>query len=226
MDPVTQSSGFTGLDQLPFADELRPAPAQLRRGGEYELAHFDAAILGNVQAANAVFRECALTDCTLQDATLRRSRLQDIWIGGTRVLACDLAETTWTDVTFDAAMLAGLQAFGTTWHRAVFRRCKFTSVNLREAVLDDVRFDGCVMNDVDFAGARLTKVAFEGSRLAEVDFTKAKLTAVDLRGARIDSLTGYEHLAGATIDSVQLVEFAPMLAAALGITIDDEPAAR
>jgi hypothetical protein len=46
-------------------------------------------------------------------------------------------------------------------------------------------------------------------------------TKVDLRGAELGITAGYESLRGATIDSVQLVALAPLLAHHLGITITD-----
>jgi hypothetical protein len=44
---------------------------------------------------------------------------------------------------------------------------------------------------------------------------------VDLRGAELGISGGYESLRGATIDSVQLVALAPLLARHLGITVTD-----
>jgi len=42
---------------------------------------------------------------------------------------------------------------------------------------------------------------------------------VDLRGAELGISGGYESLRGATIDSVQLVTLAPLLARHLGIIV-------
>jgi hypothetical protein len=44
---------------------------------------------------------------------------------------------------------------------------------------------------------------------------------VDLRGAELGISGGYESLGGTTIDSVQLVALAPLLARHLGITVAD-----
>ena len=50
---------------------------------------------------------------------------------------------------------------------------------------------------------------------------KATCTKVDLRGAELGITGGYESLRGTTIDSVQLVALAPLLANHLGITVKD-----
>jgi uncharacterized protein YjbI with pentapeptide repeats len=78
-----------------------------------------------------------------------------------------------------------------------------------------------VLRDVEFGSATLRQVSFGGSTLAGADFTKATCTKVDLRGAELGITSGYESLRGATIDSVQLVALAPLLAHHLGITVKD-----
>ena len=44
---------------------------------------------------------------------------------------------------------------------------------------------------------------------------------MDLRGAALGITAGYESLRGATIDSVQLVALAPLLARHLGLAVTD-----
>jgi len=46
-------------------------------------------------------------------------------------------------------------------------------------------------------------------------------TDVDLRGASLGIADGYGSLAGATIDTVQLVALAPYLARHLGLAVTD-----
>ena len=63
---------------------------------------------------------------------------------------------------------------------------------------------------------------FTGSTLEEAGFDKAQLKKVDLRGARaLGIASGLEGLKGAVISNVQLLELAPALAHALGITVKD-----
>ena len=138
-----------------------------------------------------------------------------------RFVATDLAETGWQDVTLTGCALAGVPAFSSALRRVTFRDSKLDSVNFRGAVLTDVGFEDCVLRDADFGGATLLRVSFAGCTLTGADFTKASCTDVDLRGAELGITAGYESLRGATIDTVQLVSLAPLLARHLGITVAD-----
>ncbi len=120
-----------------------------------------------------------------------------------------------------AAALAGAQIYSAAMRRVTFRDCKLDSVNFRSAMLTDVRFEDCLLRDADFGSATLQRVSFSGSTLERAVFAKATCTKVDLRGATLGISAGFESLRGVTIDSVQLVGLAPLLAAHLGITVAD-----
>ena len=51
----------------------------------------------------------------------------------------------------------------------------------------------------------------------------ADLDELDLRGARIDRVDGVESLAGAIISAEQLLDLAPALAQAAGVTVGPWP---
>jgi uncharacterized protein YjbI with pentapeptide repeats len=105
--------------------------------------------------------------------------------------------------------------------RVTFRDCKLDSVNFRSGTFSDVRFENCLLRDTQFGGATLLRVSFGGCTLIRADFARVSCTDVDLRGAALGITAGYESLRGATIDSVQLVALAPLLAGHLGITVAD-----
>ena len=105
--------------------------------------------------------------------------------------------------------------------RVTFRDCKLDAVNFRGGTLRDVAFEDCLLRDAEFGGAALRRVRFGGCTLARADFAKATCDEVDLRGAELGISGGYESLRGATIDSVQLVTLAPLLARHLGIIVTD-----
>jgi uncharacterized protein YjbI with pentapeptide repeats len=138
-----------------------------------------------------------------------------------RFVSSDLAETGWLDATLTGCALAGVQVFSASLRRVRFRDCKLDSVNFRSGTLTDVTFENCLLLDTEFGGARLLRVSFPGSTLTRADFAKVTCTDVDLRGAELGITAGYESLRGATIDSVQLVALAPLLARHLGITVAD-----
>jgi uncharacterized protein YjbI with pentapeptide repeats len=87
--------------------------------------------------------------------------------------------------------------------------------------LTDVTFEDCVLRDSDFGGAKLTRVRFPGCTLTGASFTNASCSSVDLRGASLGITAGLDALRGATIDSLQLMALAPLLAHHLGIIVTD-----
>ncbi|MGW2548173.1 pentapeptide repeat-containing protein [Kitasatospora sp. NPDC001574] len=210
------------LEDLPYADLLRPHTGSLRSDARYDTVHFDGGEYTDLSAAGATFLECAFTGVALSGVKLRQARFNEAWVQAGRWVACDLADSEWQDALFAGGVLAGVTAHGSALRRVVFRGCKLEAVNLRAAVLRDVVFEDCLLRDVDFGDARLTDVAFPGSTLEEVRLRGAALSKVDLRGAAALGLPdGHQGLRGALISSTQLLELAPQFAQALGITVKD-----
>ena len=52
----------------------------------------------------------------------------------------------------DRCAVAGVEAFGSQWHRVTLQGCKLDSVNFRDAQLTVVVFGNCTLRDVDFTG--------------------------------------------------------------------------
>jgi len=214
------------LADLAFYGSLSPMTSSIEVDGDYDGLLISDEPSGNatfaeVAASGARFVECAITGLTFDGGTLRKSRMSDVWLGETRLVAVDLAESSLVDTWLSGCVLAGVQAFSTLLRRVSFRGCKLDSVNFRDATLTDVTFEDCVLRDADFAAARLTRVRFPGCTLTGAMFTKATCSSVDLRGASVGITAGYDALRGTTIDSVQLMALAPLLADHLGISVTD-----
>ena len=218
------------LDDLRFAAELKAFgdDEPLEFDGDYDRVLFAGRTFADADAGGARFTECAFTEGSGFDGgQLRRGRLSDVWFAQTRLVAVDLAESSWTDAWFNGCVFAGVQAFAITGRRVLLRGCKLDSVNFRDSKATDVTFQDCVLRDVDFASARLTRVRFPGCTLVNADFTRVTCKDVDLRGARLGTESdpgikaGYDSLAGAAIDGLQLMTLAPHLAHHLGITVAD-----
>ena len=219
------------LADLPFAHDLRPFDGELELDGDYDRVRFDGATFSDALAGGTRCTESAFTGVTFDGGRLRRTRLSAVWFAETRLVACDMAESSWTDVWFSGCVLAGVPTFAGILRRVTFRGCKLDSVNFRECSFTDVLFEDCVLRDVDFGGAKLTRVRFPGCQLSGADFTKVTCVDVDLRGATLGGpgpgggaagiRAGYDSLRGARIDTLQLMTLAPLLAHHLGITVED-----
>jgi uncharacterized protein YjbI with pentapeptide repeats len=215
--------------ELSFAAALSPFNGSLEFEGDYDRVHFDGSAFADTAAGGSRFAESGFTGATFDGGRMRRTQLSAVWLGETRMVAFDLAESSLTDVWFSGCVLAGVQAFTLAARRVTFRDCKLDSVNFRESKFTDVLFEDCVLRDVDFGGAKLTRVRFPGCTLSGADFTKVSCVDVDLRGARLGAggagdagiRAGYDSLRGARVDTIQLVTLAPLLAHHLGITVED-----
>jgi len=211
------------LSALPFAHLLGPHEGAIEPDEHYDTVLFEGLAFDGAEAGDCLFTECAFAAATFTGGSYRRSRFGDVWLHGVRVVGTDLAETRWLDTAVISAAFAGVEAFSTQWRRVVFEGCKLDSVNFRASEFTDVAFEDCVLRDVDWTGSKLTGVRFPGSALQRVRFGKTTMDRADFRGAtRLDFADGYESLRGAVIDSGQVVAMAPMLAAALGVTVEDD----
>ncbi|WP_067714460.1 pentapeptide repeat-containing protein [Nocardia yamanashiensis] len=207
------------LGDLPFARHLEPA-GSIDISGEYDCAHFDGLTLDQTDAVGTHFTECALSGLTVTGGSFRHARFNDAWVQGSQWTGVDLSDTSWLDTEFVLDALSGVEAFGANLRRVRFHNCKFDSVNLRGAVLNEVSFVDCVLRHVDISEAKLTSVTFPGTQIDALSLRKAQLKKVDFREARVLGVyAGIESLAGATITQTQLLELAPVFAHTFGIEV-------
>jgi uncharacterized protein YjbI with pentapeptide repeats len=210
------------LADLPYANALIRHDGPLDAEREYDTVLFTGAEFDKAHMPNAHFLECAFQRVAITDGRLTRTKVRSTWMRDVRLTGTSLAEGAWVDVTVVGSSFAGVEFFGTEFHRVLFSGCKLDSVNFRAAKLTGVTFHNCVLRDVDFAGATLTQCSFAGSSLTRVDLSKVTMDGTDLRDAELGLIIDTASLRGAIISSGQLALVAPVLAAALGIVIDDE----
>jgi uncharacterized protein YjbI with pentapeptide repeats len=210
------------LEDLAFAPYLQPLEDGLASGGDYSEIHLDDERLDGCVVNNTRIRESAFTGLTFTDGSFDRTRFSDVWIDRVRWVGTSLVETNWLEATITDSAIAGVAAYGATLRRVTFRQCRISTLNLRGATLREVVFDRCEIDELDVGGASLTEVTFPGSALRRSRFPQATLKSVDFRGAsELDVAAGAESLAGAVIDTGQLLDLAPALAHALGIVVEN-----
>ena len=210
------------LPDLPYARALIRHEGALDAEREYDTVLFEQAEFDEPHMPNAHFLECAFRQVSITDGRLPRASVRDTWMRDIRLTSTTFAEGAWLDVTVIGSSVAGVQIYGAELRRVVFSGCKLDSVNFRATKLTGVTFHNCVLRDVDFAGATLTQCSFRGSALTRVDFSKVTMDRTDLRDAELGLIIDAGSLRGAIISSGQLAIVAPVLAATLGIVIDDE----
>ena len=68
-------------------------------------------------------------------------------------------------------------------HRAIFRSCDLSHLDLSGQNLPEADFTGAVLYGTRLAGARMTAATFYGADLRLTNFEAADLTRCDMRGA-------------------------------------------
>lgn len=117
--------------------------------------------------------------------------------------------------------LTGTELAESMLEDVTFRECRLDFAGLRFAKLERVVFSDCRMADCDFGGAMLEDVLFERCELREADFSAAKAKRVELRGCDLEGLRGVESLRGVRMPWNDVLQNAPLFAAALGIEAVD-----
>jgi uncharacterized protein YjbI with pentapeptide repeats len=213
------------LAEVPFAEWLVPHDGTWKPGTDHDTVRFGATRIRDVVASGARFLDCVFTGTVMEGGVLRRARFIDVWAHETHLTGTDLTESEWQDSALLGSVLAAVPMPGARLDRVTFRGCKLDGVNFRGSTLTDVVFEECLLREADFGGADLTRTSFPGSRLTATTLAGASLDQVDLRGADLDITIEPDSMRGAIISPAQLMELAPLLADAMGITVE-EPAPR
>jgi uncharacterized protein YjbI with pentapeptide repeats len=201
---------------------LSPYSGGLEPDGDYDGLEFKDLDLGGQEGLGARFIDCALRECVLNETALVRTRFVDSVLRGVRGVGTDLAGASLRDVEVLDARLGGLQLHGAVLERVLIKGGKIDYLNLRRARLKDVVFEGCVLAEPDFGGAELERVEFRDCVLRRADLSGARMKNVDLRTvAELDIARGLDRLAGAVINSVQLLYLAPAFAEQIGVRVED-----
>jgi uncharacterized protein YjbI with pentapeptide repeats len=210
------------LAELPYARFLEAFEGEVEPDREYESVHLDGLTIEVPDARGTRFTESAFTTVDFTGGAMRYGRFDDVWLRAVRFIGTNLGQSGWLNSEFVECALSGVEAVGVQLRRIRFEGCKFDSVNLRNAALQDVTFTDCVLRDTDFAEATLRRVSFPGTRLDGITLHGSKLLDVDLRGATTLDLTArIDALKGATVSTPQLLDLAPAFARAAGITVRD-----
>ncbi|PWB97682.1 pentapeptide repeat-containing protein [Salinibacterium hongtaonis] len=196
-------------------------PEALESHDNYEGERFASADLSERDLAGITFSECELVDLTAHSTELRGASILDTRIERLNAPVLSAARSRFRDVEITASRIGSAELFESDVRSVHFSHCKLGFVNLRGARLEDVLFTNCTIDELDLGGASVKRVAFVDTQLTGIDVTRATLADVDLRSLELRSITGLEGLRGATINSYQLAELASVLAANLGILVEE-----
>lgn len=181
-------------------------------------------------------------DGSQEPVAVRRVRVRESELRGVVVEAGAAAGLTLIDVRLDGCGLSNVDGREGLLTRVEIRRSQlvgfgFTRGEIRDvrvidsslqlaslasATLHNVVFQRVNLAEASFMHARLEAVAFVDCRLEGADFRHARLSGCAIRGASLDGVLGVESLRGLRMPWPDVLSSAGALAAALGITVEQE----
>lgn len=205
--------------RLPTLDEGNAA--LLTPGSRVEGLRFARADLDGRMLAGTIFSECSFEDASAHGTDLSSAAFIETAFSRLNSPVLSAPRSRFRDVTVDGSRIGAAELYNAGWQSVHFSHCKLGFINLRGAKLRDVLFTDCTIEELDLGGADALRVAFADCSADKLDLTGARLEHVDLRGLQLRAIAGIAELRGATLDPYQVTELAPLLAAHLGITIED-----
>lgn len=181
----------------------------------------DSGSLSGLEASSLRLERAALNDVDITEAGLRALRVTDVVAQRLDAANGDWRGSEIRRVSIHEARLTGLDLAEARIEEVSFKGCKLDYVNFRHSAIEHALFEDCTLRCADFQGATVGATRFANCQLVEVNFTKAQLSSVDLRGSKLAPGGSVIALRGAIVDSLQLMDIARLLAAEVGIVVDD-----
>jgi uncharacterized protein YjbI with pentapeptide repeats len=196
-----------------------PGPGDLLTGDRIEGKHVEVLDIAGERLPDLEVEESVIGTLRADGADLRGLRIRDSVVEVLDAPVLRASSSTWREVRIAAGRVGSAELYDATLNGVEFVGLKLGFVNLRGSTVTDVVFRDCVVDELDVADARLLRVSFEGTRIRSAEGTNSRSEHVDLRGADLDRVERLEGFRGATIGSAQLYALAPLLAAQAGYRV-------
>lgn len=196
-----------------------PAPGDLLTGDRIEGKHVDVLDIAGERLPDLEVEESVVGTLRADGTDLRGLRIRESVVETLDAPVLRASSSTWREVRVAAGRVGSAELYDASLNGVEFVGLKLGFVNLRGSTVTDVVFRDCVIDELDVADARLLRVSFEGTRIRSAEGTNSRIEHVDLRGADLDRVERLDGLRGATIGSEQLYSLAPMLAAQAGYRV-------
>ena len=99
--------------------------------------------------------------------------------------------------------------------------CRLGFTNLAGTTVRDLLIRATRIDELDLSGVEAQRVRFEDCRVGTLRLSGGSLSDVDLRGLEMSVVDGVDSLGGTTISWEQLTELAPLMAARLGLRVEE-----
>lgn len=197
-----------------------PAPGDLLTGDRIEAKRIAVLDVAGERLPDLEVEECVVGTLRADGTDLRGLRVRDSVVETLDAPVFRASSSAWREVRVAGGRVGSAELYDATLNGVEFVGMKLGFVNLRGSTLADVVFRDCVLDELDIADARLLRVSFEGTRIRSAEGSNTRIDHVDLRAADLDRVERLEGFRGATIGADQLYALAPLLAAQAGYRVD------
>jgi len=154
--------------------------------------------------------------------TLNRLRLTDVLVENADLSGADLDGSAFTRVEFRDCRMSGAAFTGCSFRDVLATGCRLDEANLAMSEAGSVVFDGVDLRNSVFYAAKLEGTRFFDCNLTGAQFSQASTPGVRFHGSVLVDLRGAQFLAGAVIDSTQVLPVALGVLSAHRIEVNDE----
>lgn len=201
-------------------DDWTPGPGDVLTGDRIEGKRIDVFDLTGERLPDLEIEESVIGTLRVDGADLRGLRVRDSVVETLDAPVLRASSSSWREVRIAGGRIGSAELYDAGLNGVEFVGMKLGFVNLRGSTLTDVVFRDCVVDELDIADARLLRVSFEGTRIRAAEGSNTRIEHVDLRAADLDRVERLEGFRGATIAADQLYTLAPLLAAQAGYRVD------
>ncbi|MET3452552.1 pentapeptide repeat-containing protein [Curtobacterium sp. 1544] len=201
-------------------DDWTPGPGDVLTGDRIEGKRIETLDLAGERLPDVEIEESVIGTLRVDGADLRGLRVRDSIVEVLDAPVLRASSSAWREVRIAGGRVGSAELYDAGLNGVEFVGMKLGFVNLRGSTLTDVVFRDCVIDELDIADARLLRVSFDGTRIRAAEGSNTRIDHVDLRGADLDRVERLEGFRGATIAADQLDTLAPLLAAQAGYRVD------
>ena len=207
----------------PDLGRLRDGEADELAAGEMveDLRLVEADLSGGDLSALTLL-SCRFSEVFANDTDLAAARLVDCRLERLSATYLHSPRSTWRTVELVDSRIGAWELYDADVESLLIEDCRLGFTNLAGTTVRDVLIRATRIDELDLSGIDAQRVRFEDCRVGTLRLHGGSLSDVDLRGLDMRVVSGVGSLAGATINSQQLSELAPLLAQHLGLRVTDQ----
>ncbi|TQN33557.1 uncharacterized protein YjbI with pentapeptide repeats [Haloactinospora alba] len=187
--------------------DLRIARANIT-AGSYAFVDLGTCDLRYVRAGGTEWERCTFGDLRVEQCDLSNLELSDSGLLRSRI---------------DESRATGMAAAGSLVTDVDVRNCSMDLSKWRFSRFQRVAFDNCRLVESDWTSAELGDVTFTDCDLSGSRFSQCTMNRVHFSGCALEGITGLTDLSGSSMEPADALSLYREFAAALGITVQENP---